>query len=130
MKIRHIAASLAVIACLASMPAMAAQPNCYSYNGTGYCEYTGKVYQVYVNSNGEIILYFDTPMTAGQPAAVGISGVTVLGAALFRLSDSPDYAKMLYASLLAAQARGSNVQVQLWGVVGGYMKIDRIWVHQ
>jgi hypothetical protein len=130
MKVRHIVAALAFLGFLASLPATAAAPNCYSYNGTGYCEYTGKVYQVYVNSGGQIILYFDTPMTASQLASVGISGVSVLGAAMFNIAESPDYAKMLYASLLAAQARGSNVQVQLWGTTSGYMKIDRIWVHQ
>ena len=130
MKLRHFAAALAVIASFVSTPASAGAPGCYSYNGAGYCQYTGRAYQVYINSNGEIILYFDTAMPASAPASVGITGVTVYGAALYRLSDNPDYGKLLYASLLSAQARGATITVQLWGVNGGYMKLDRIWVNE
>lgn len=130
MKIRHFIAAIAVLASLGSSPAMASAPGCYTYSGQGYCQYTGRASQVYVNSNGEIILYFDTPMPASAPASVGITGVSVLNAALYRLSDNPDYGKLLYASLLSAQARGATIQVQLWGVNGGYMKLDRIWVYE
>jgi hypothetical protein len=133
MKIRCMAAvvvAMAVTASLVSSPAMASAPGCYSYNGQGYCQYTGRAYQVYINSNGEIILYFDTPMPADAPTSVGITGVSVLNAALFRLSDNPDYGRALYASLLSAQARGATITVQLWGVNGGYMKLDRIWVNE
>ena len=130
MKIRHFAAALALIASFVATPASASAPGCYSYNGAGYCQYTGRAYQVYVNSNGEIILYFDTAMPASAPTSVGITGVSVYGAALYRLSENPDYGKLLYASLLSAQARGATIIVQLWGVTGGYMKIDRIWVNE
>ena len=130
MKIRYYAAAIAVIASLGNSAAIASAPGCYTYSGQGYCQYTGRASQVYVNSNGEIILYFDTPMAASAPASVGITGVSVLNAALYRLSDNPDYAKLLYASLLSAQVRGATIQVQLWGVIGGYMKLDRVWVYE
>jgi len=123
-------AALALAAALASAPAAASAPTCQPYNGQGYCQYTGHASQVYVNSNGEIILYFDTPMAGSAPSSVGIAGVTVFGATLFRTSQNPDYAKMLYASLLAAQARGATITVQMWGVENGYMKLDRIWVNE
>ena len=131
MKIHQVAMALAIIACSAmSSPASAGAPGCYSYNGSGYCQYTGRAYQVYVNSNAEIILYFDTAMPANAPSSVGIAGVSVFGATLFRTSANPDYAKMLYASLLSAQARGATITVQMWGVDNGYMKLDRIWVNE
>jgi hypothetical protein len=131
MKIHQMAAALAIIASLVmSSSASAAAPGCYAFNGAGYCQYTGRAYQVYVNSNGEIILYFDTAMPASAPSSVGIAGVSVFGATLFRTSTNPDYAKMLYASLLSAQARGATITVQMWGVENGYMKLDRVWVNE
>jgi len=130
MKFRHIVAAIAAIASLGSSPVMAAAPACYTFSGQGYCQYTGRAREVYINSNGEIILYFDTAMPASAPSSVGIAGVSVLNAALYRLSDNPDYGKLLYASLLSAQARGATIQVQLWGVTGGYMRLDRIWVQE
>ncbi len=131
LKIHHWAAALVVIASsMMSVPASAAAPVCNAYNGSGYCQYTGRAYQVYVNSNGEIILYFDTAMPASAPSSVGIAGVSVYGATLYRTSANPDYAKMLYASLLSAQARGATITVQMWGVDNGYMKLDRVWVNE
>jgi len=132
MKTRYLfsVAAFAIISSMAISTASASAPGCYTYNGQGYCQYTGKVSQAYVNSNGEILMYFDTAMPANAPSSVGISGVTALTATLFRTSQNPDYAKMLYSSLLAAQARGATVIVQMWGVEGGYMKLDRIWVNE
>ncbi|HEU5136894.1 MAG TPA: hypothetical protein VFU13_17230 [Steroidobacteraceae bacterium] len=130
MKMRHFAAAIAVVASLCSPPVMASAPSCHTYSGQGYCQYTGRAYQVYINSSNQIILYFDAPMEANAPTSVGIAGVTTFGAAMYLLSENPDYGKMLYASLLTAQARGATVTVQLWGVTAGYMKIDRIWVHE
>ena len=132
MKTRFLfsAAAFVILASLTTSSAIASAPGCYLFNGSGYCQYTGKVLQAYVNSNGEIILYFDTAMPASAPSSVGIAGVTVYNATLFRTSQNPDYAKMLYSSMLAAQARGAIVTVQMWGVEGGYMKLDRIWVNE
>jgi len=111
-------------------PANATAPACYSYNGTGYCQYNGRVTAAYINSNGEILLFFDSPMPASAPTSVGISGVTVYSSAIYRMTDNPDYGKALYSTLLAAQARGATIAAQLWGVTGGYMKIDRIWIYE
>jgi hypothetical protein len=132
MKLATVGRTIVAFALLSTLccGAWAGAPGCYTYNGAGYCQYTGRVYQAYVNSNGEVILYFDTPMPESAPSSVGIAGVTVFGATLFRLSDAPDAGKAMYASLLAAQARGATVTVQMWGVVGGYMKLDRVWVNE
>lgn len=130
MKIRYIPAAFAVIASLASGFATAGAPICQPYNGQGYCQYTGRVYQAYINSGGEILLYFDTVMPATAPGSVGITGVSNFGATIYRMADNPDYAKLLYASLLTAQARGATIQVQMWGTHAGYMKLDRIWVYE
>jgi hypothetical protein len=111
-------------------PANAGAPQCSTWNGQGYCQYVGRVSSAYVNDGNQIILYFDTPMDPGAPASVGISGVSVYSAATYRMTDNMDFGKALYASLLAAQSRGATVEVQMWGVYAGYLKIDRIWVHE
>lgn len=128
MNIRTLAAALAVIASISSGAASAGAPACYPYNGQGYCQYTGKASRVYINSGGEILLYFDTAMPAGAPSSVGITGVTSFAATIFPMVQAPDYAKAMYATLLAAQARGATIEVQMWGTHGGYMKLDRVWI--
>ena len=129
---RALLASLAIAALsiLVAGNAFASPPACYTYSGQGYCQYTGKVYKVYVNSSSQILLYFDAPMSPTAPTSVGITGVSNYGAGIYNIADNPDYAKMLYASLLSAQARGAVVEVQLWGVSAGYMKLDRVWVNE
>jgi hypothetical protein len=129
-KFTGLAAALAVVASFVATPAAASAPSCQPYNGQGYCQYTGRAYQVYINSGGEILLYFDTVMPSTAPSSVGIAGVSNFGATIYRMADNPDYAKALYASLLAAQARGATIQVQMWGTYAGYMKLDRIWVYE
>ena len=119
-----------ILALSASAFTYANAPSCYTYNGQGYCQYTGRVYQAYINSGGQIILYFDTAMPETAPGSVGIPGVTVFGATTFLMSENPDFGKAMYATLLAAQARGANVTVQMWGTSGGYMKMDRVWIYE
>jgi hypothetical protein len=46
------------------------------------------------------------------------------------MSDNPDYAKAMYATLLAAQARGATIEIQMWGALAGYMKLDRVWINE
>lgn len=105
--------TLLSITCLSTFVtgnSVASAPACYTYSGQGYCQYTGRVYKLYVNSSGQILLYFDTVMSPVSPTSVGITGVSDFGAGIYNISDNPDYAKMLYASLLAAQARGAIVE--------------------
>lgn len=129
-KARYAAMALMFAACLHGNPAFAAAPTCQLFNGAGYCQYTGRAYQVYINSGGEILLYFDTAMAANAPSSVGISGVSNFSATIYRMADNPDYAKAMYATLLAAQARGATIQVQMWGTYAGYMKLDRVWISE
>jgi hypothetical protein len=121
---------LALVAASASAVSHAAAPYCEPYNGQGYCQYVGRVSRLYVNSGGEILLYFDTAMPSTAASSVGIGGVSNFTATIYRMADNPDYAKAMYASLLAAQARGATVEVQMWGTYAGYMKLDRIWVQE
>jgi hypothetical protein len=108
----------------------AAAPNCAVFNGQGYCQYNGRVAQAYINSSNMILLVFDTPAVPASVSAVGITGVSDYSAAAFHILENPDYAKALYATLLAAQARGATISVQLWGTYAGYLKMDRIWINE
>ena len=120
--------SLVAIA-LAHLPAAdAAAPHCHPYQSTGYCQYDGKVARAYINAYKQIILYFDTTFNPSSAAAVGLTGVTVDNAAIYNTTTDPDFAKSLFAAMLAAEARGSTISVQMMSVSGGYLVIDRIWV--
>lgn len=119
--------ALGAIVLLFAVTAQASAPTCSTSGGQGYCQYSGAISSAYVNSSGQILVYFDTPLDLSLPASVGIGGVTIGAACIYPIASNPDYAKMLYASVLAAQARGSSVTMQLWGTNGGYLICDRIW---
>jgi hypothetical protein len=123
-------ALLLALGCLAlhSAEAFAAEPVCYPWQSTGYCQYTGKVSRVYVNAYDQLLIYFDTPINPANAAAVGLTGVTVTTAAIYNMATNRDAGKMFYAAMLAAQARGATVEVQMLSVNGGYLVMDRIWV--
>jgi hypothetical protein len=119
------------IATLVSPIASSAPPQCYVYGSGGYCQYNGKVREAYINSSEQIILYFDAPVDAAQAASVGLAGVTVTGAAIYNMvGGSKDFGKSLFAAMLAAQARGAEVSIQMHSVSGGYLVMDRIWVKE
>jgi hypothetical protein len=120
----------ALVSMLGSSAANAGAPQCYPYGSSGYCQYQGKVAQAYINAYSEILLYFDTAANPADVAAVGLTGVTNYHAARYHTVANPDFGKALYASLLAAQARGALVTVQMHSTGGGYLQIDRIWVSE
>lgn len=114
---------------LAAEPILAGEPTCQLYQGANpYCQYTGLVQRAYVNESGVILLYFDTALDLSSPSDVGITGVTQAAAAAYHYDDNPEYAKLLYASILSAQARGVPVIIQMRRAYSGYLVIDRIWV--
>lgn len=123
--------ALAVMLCaclqwLLASSASAAKPSCSSLNGTPYCQYVGPVSQAYVNANKDVLLFFDVPF--GSAAEMTIPGVSNLSACVVVGAGNLDFAKMFYASALAAQAGGKTVTVQMWGSAIGYAACDRIWV--
>lgn len=114
-----------VITSIFSGAALAAKPGCSSEDG-GYCSYTGKVKRVYITSRGFILMYFEERL---DPAAAQSAGYTITNdfAASYKVSEDPDFAKMLYSTLLAATSQDRKVSIQMRGTYWGYMKIDRIW---
>jgi hypothetical protein len=111
-------------------PAIASAPQCYPYSGAWYCQYEGRVRQAYVNAGQQVILYFDTPMNIASATSVGANGVTVSDAAIYNMASNPEFGKALFAAMLAAQARGATVSVQMNSTYGGYLVMDRIWVNE
>jgi hypothetical protein len=127
--ITRVALVAALIGAALSAPQVrASPPQCYPYNGSGYCQYNGKVSRAYMNAYDQVILYFDGPVDPAQAASVGINGVSVTGAALYNMAANRDFGKALFAALLSAQARGATVEVQMSSVSSGYLVMDRIWV--
>jgi hypothetical protein len=118
-----------LLALLLSGNSWADQPTCqYTSGGAPFCSYQGKVTKAYINDQGMVLLYFDQNMDSSAPGSVGISGVSRNFAAAYPVAEDPEFAHMLYASMLSAQAAGKRVTIQMRDTYGGYLKIDRIWV--
>jgi len=107
---------------------LASTPACYSSHG-GYCQYTGKVSKIYINSGNLILIYFETAMPVENALEAGIT-ITNGHAGAYRVSDNPDFAKLFYSTALAAQASKRNVILQLRGSESGYLRFDRIWLNE
>ena len=121
--------TLALLALLLALSAntFAAAPKCYSSHG-GYCQYRGKVSQIYINRYNLILLYFDTAIAASEPAKAGFS-INNRSAAAYAVKENPEFAKLFYSTALAAQASGRDVIIQMRGNQSGYLKFDRIWLY-
>jgi hypothetical protein len=113
-----------------SSTSSAAAPHCHVYGSGGYCQYDGRVREAYINAYDEVLLFFDTPVDPAHAASVGMSGITVTTAAKYNMSGNKDFGKSLFAAMLAAQARGAVVSVQMHSVAGGWLIMDRIWVKE
>lgn len=123
-------AVLLIVGLLSPTMAPAAAPTCHSHTSGPYCAYTGTVKKAYVNTSNRILFYFDTPLDLSLVESVGLAGITHHTAASISISEHPDFAKSAYATMLAAQARGATVSIQLRGNAAGYLKIDRIWINE
>jgi hypothetical protein len=114
-----------LITSIFSGAASAAKPVCHSSHG-GYCGYKGKVKRVYVNTANEILMYFEQPIALADAEVAGYT-ISKGAAGVYKITDNPDFAKMLYSTLLAATSQDRVVSVQMRGVTNGYLTIDRIW---
>lgn len=103
--------------------------SCAIASGIPFCTYKGKISAVYANETNEILMYIPSPFDLSLVSAQGISGVAVSNAFKYPTYANPDFARMLYATLLAAQAQNRDVTVQMRKVNGGYLSIDRIWLN-
>ncbi len=121
---------MAVIAVAIPDSGIASAPICRTHNGAPYCQYDGYVAKAYINVYGQVLLYYDTPLDLSEPASVGISGISSTAAAAFSLDENLEFGRSLYATLLSAQSRGAKITVQMRDRVGGYLRIDRIWIHE
>jgi hypothetical protein len=119
-----------VTVCLLLGPALAlaGSLNCGMSGTLRYCQYDGRVSRAYVNAYDQIIVYFDTDFGVSVPAQVGFS-VSAANAATVSTVAKPDFAKMLYASVLAAQAQDKTITLQMYEVANGLLVADRIWVN-
>ena len=107
--------------------ASAAAPTCHSHSSGNYCQYTGLVKRIYVNSGNLILIYFDAPVDVATANGYGM-GISNGSAAAFSVSDNPEFAKLFYSTALSAQASGRAVSIQMRSNQSGYLKFDRIWL--
>ncbi len=92
-----------------------------------YCQYTGKLKNVYINEGNLMLLSFEQSVDISIPASVGYTGVTNGSAGMYTTTANPSFAEFLYSTALTAFASEKPVTMQFRGAAG-YMKIDRIWV--
>ncbi len=107
----------------------AATPTCHVHSGGNFCQYNGSVDRLYVNSGNMILMYFDSAVDVSVPQGVGINATTGVATAI-SITDSPEFAKMFYSTVLAAQASKREVSIQMRGTKSGYLKVDRIWLSE
>ncbi len=108
---------------------------CAQYNGKGYCNYKGKISQIYVNRYGQLILYFPESFDLSHPSSVGLAGITVNNAMTVNMSKYPEFGKQMLTLGLSAKMSNATVILQVgdWHGDGsykfaGYLQPDRIWV--
>ena len=118
---------IVLLLCVFSTYTYADAPNCLENGDDDYCGYTGKVQSIYVNSGNLVLMYFDTPMDPENAKLAGMQ-ITVPNAGAVSIDQNPEFAKLFYSTALSAQATKRNVSVQMRGQIGGFPKIDRIWL--
>jgi len=94
---------LAITAILYSFSSFAAQPICNTHASGNYCTYTGIVSKVYVNSSNMILMYFEQPVDINTANSFGMN-IVHGEAAAFLIDNNPEFAKLSYSTILAAQA--------------------------
>ena len=112
-----------------SSDSMSSQPTCREHSGGNFCQYSGTVREIYVNSGNLILLYFDNGIDVSIPQSYGINA-TNGGAAAVHISDNSEFAHLFYSTALAAQASGRSVTIQMRGTRSGYLRADRIWLRE
>lgn len=118
-----------ILLLLLPMASYAASPTCHTNPSGNYCQYTGKVTQIYTNSSNLILLYFEEPIDIANANSYGMN-IGNGSAAAFLATDNPTFAEMFYSTALTAQASGRSVTIQMRGSEQGYLKLDRIWLPQ
>ena len=101
---------------------------CFTHSSGGICRYEGLVSEVYVNNTNLILVFFEDAFGPTEASDVGISGVNKFNAVAVHISPDPEFARMFYSTVLAAQAQGRVITVQMNTTHGGYLEADRIWM--
>ena len=118
---------IALISLLACTSVFSATPTCSEHSGGNFCQYSGPVERIYVNSGNMILMYFDSAIDTSIPQSLGMD-INYGNATAINIQDNPDFANYFYSTALAAQASGRNVVIQMRGTRHGYLKVDRIWL--
>lgn len=106
--------TLLLVACLLPLSLLAATPTCHNHSGGSYCKYFGPVSKIYVNESNLILIYFDSAISVSDANAYGMS-INKGVAAAYSIQDNPDFANYLYSTVLAAQASGRSISIQMRG---------------
>ncbi len=92
-----------------------------------YCRYKGKVSQLYANSDGFNLYFFETPFRLNDAKEKGYNILS--GAAGLVFQDDLEK-KAIQKSLELAFENNLSVEIHMRNVEKGYLEIDRVWVKQ
>lgn len=97
-----------------------------------YCQYEGKITELYLNREGLLTVKLATPFSAEQfsvikldPNTVSLSHVAML-VTPFSPADAL-HIDTMQSWLTKAYVQGKDIKVHLRGDASGYLLIDRIW---
>ncbi|QFT54846.1 hypothetical protein [Microbulbifer sp. THAF38] len=116
---------LAALCVFSSAYTWSAAPACEG----SFCRYTGKVDRCYVNEDGFILLYFDTPADISDAQGVGFT-ITETAGAIYKYKDglNDKFGDYFYSTCLTALSSNKTVTVFMDGTEKNYLKADRIWI--
>jgi hypothetical protein len=98
-----------------------------SQSGTPYCKYTGKIKNLYVNKNGLVLMFLESPIPIEDALKYGYK-ISSGNAISMEINSSNTFlTSTIYMSLLSAFEDDLNVEVHMRSVKQGYMELDRIW---
>ena len=119
---------IALLLLFCSTYVFSAAPHCVTTSsGVHLIQWEGTVDQLYINSGNTILIYFDTALPLAEAQECNFSPAN-RSAATYKLSDNPEFGKLLYSTALAAQMSNKPIVLQMYSVSSGYMKLDRIWL--
>lgn len=103
-----------------------AEFNCGKDASGPYCHWTGTISQVYLYDGLTILLYVNETFNPKMADAVGLS-VSSGSALTYSMKENIEFGKLLYATMLSAQARNKTVKIESGVSNGTYLVIRKIW---
>jgi hypothetical protein len=114
-----------------SAPVKAATSLCKgSETSTTYCKYIGKDEQIYINSDGLVLIFLEKEIPIDMAKEFGFS-ITSGKAVVFEVTEKNSYlTSLIHNTVVEALTEKLEIEIHTRSTLKGYMKLDRIWVKE